>query len=275
MAIRRIRLFHRRWFQILVAGVLLFVAAEQALRITGNPNFFPTVILLGAFIIPVAFVAYIYERIPARDVPLSCILICFLGGGIVGLIAAGVLEFQTLQGLGILGMLGVGLIEEGSKLILPVVQYVRGKYRSEADGLLFGVAAGMGFAALETMGYGLVALIRSQGNVGTLEQVLLLRGLLSPVGHAAWTGLVCAVIWRERERRGRGLLSLAVVGTFILAVVLHALWNIVNSLGAPTATAWVIVIVGNIAIATVSLTLLIRRIREASVIWQTSDNRGE
>jgi RsiW-degrading membrane proteinase PrsW (M82 family) len=267
---RRIKLFHRRWFQILVAGVLLFVAAGQALRITSNPNFFPTVILLGAFVVPVAFVAYIYERVPAKDVSLPCILICFLGGGTVGLIAAGILEFQTLQGLGIFGMFGVGLIEEGSKLILPVVQYARGKYRSEADGLLFGVAAGMGFAALETMGYGLVALIKSQGSVGTLEQVLFLRGLLSPVGHAAWTGLVCAVIWRERERKGRGLLSLAFVGTFILAIVLHALWNIVNSLGAPTVTAWVIVIAGNVAIATVSLILLIRRIREASVIWQTS-----
>ena len=141
MTILKIRLFQRRWFQILVAGLLLFVGTEQTLRITGNPNFFHTVILLGAFIVPVAFVAYIYERVPARDVPLSCILICFLGGGTVGLITAGVLEFQTLQGLGILGMFGVGLIEEGSKLILPVVQYVRGKYRSEADGLLFGVAA--------------------------------------------------------------------------------------------------------------------------------------
>jgi len=270
VAITKIRLFHRRWFQILVAGLLLFVATGQTLRITSNPNFFPTVILLGAFIVPVAFVAYIYERVPARDVSLSCILICFLGGGMVGLIAAGILEFQALQGLGILGMFGVGLIEEGSKLIFPIVQYVRGKYRSEADGLLFGVAAGMGFAALETMGYGLVALIRSQGNVGTLEQVLLLRGLLSPVGHAAWTGLVCAVIWRERERKSHGLLSLTGVGTFILAVVLHALWNIVNSLSAPTAMAWFIVILGNIAIASVSLTLLIRRIREASVIWQTS-----
>ena len=185
MAILKIRLFRRRWFQILVAGLLLFVATEQTLRITGNPNFFPTVILLGAFIVPVAFVAYIYERVPARNVPLSCIPVCFFGGGTVGLITAGLLEFQTLQGLGILGLFGVGIIEEGSKLIFPIVQYVRGKYQSEADGLLFGVAAGMGFAALETMGYGLVALIKSQGSIGTLEQVLLLRGLLSPVGHAA------------------------------------------------------------------------------------------
>lgn len=160
-------------------------------------------------------------------------------------------------------LLMVGLVEEGAKLIFPMVQYVRWKYRTEADGLLFGVAAGMGFAALETMGYGLVALIQSQGNIGVLEQVLLIRGLLSPAGHAAWTGLVCAVIWRERERKGRGLLSIPVIGAFILAVVLHTLWDTVNSLGGPTATQFIIVILGNIAIAGISLTLLIRRMREA------------
>ena len=204
-----------------------------------------------------------YDRIPAKEISLSCILICFLGGGAVGLIAAGLVEFQTIQKMGIPMLLIVGLVEEGAKLIFPLVQYLRGKYRSEADGLLFGVASGMGFAALETMGYGLVVLIQSGGNVSALEQVLLIRGLLSPAGHAAWTGLICAVIWRERERKGRGLPSLSVIGAFVLAVVLHTLWDTVNSLGGPTATQFVIVIVGNLAIAGISLTLLMRRMREA------------
>ena len=128
---------------------------------------------------------------------------------------------------------------------------------------MFGIAAGMGFAALETMGYGLVALIQSQGSVGVLEQVLLIRGLLSPAGHAAWTGLVCAVVWREREQRGRGLLSFGVIGIFVLAVVLHALWDIINSFGGPAILQWLIVVVGNLAIAGISLMLLFRRIREA------------
>jgi len=62
------------------------------------------------------------------------------------------------------------------------------------------IAAGMGFAALETMGYGLVSFMQSRGDILILQQVLLIRGLLSPAGHAAWTGFVCAVLWRERER---------------------------------------------------------------------------
>ncbi len=259
----RIQFFRLRWFQILASGLMLFIATEEAFRITGNPNFFPTVILLGALLVPVSFVAYVYERVPAKEISLSCMLICFLGGGAVGSVAAGLLEFQTIQKMGIPMLLVVGLVEEGAKLIFPMAQYVRGKYRSEADGLLFGVAAGMGFAALETMGYGLVALIQSGGNVGALEQVLLIRGLLSPAGHAAWTGFICAVMWRERERKGRVLLSPSIVGAFILAVVLHTLWDAVNSLGGPTLIQFIIVILGNLAIAGVSLTLIIRRMREA------------
>jgi RsiW-degrading membrane proteinase PrsW (M82 family) len=168
----RVRFFGRKWVQIFGSGLLLFIATEEALRFTGNPNYFPTVILLGALLVPVSFVAYVYERVPAREISLSLILTCFLGGGAVGLIAAGLLEFETIRKMGVPTLLAVGLVEEGAKLIFPMVQYVRRQYLSEADGLLFGVAAGMGFAALETMGYGLVALIQSGGNVGVLEQVL-------------------------------------------------------------------------------------------------------
>lgn len=46
------------------------------------------------------------------------------------------------------------------------------------------------------MGYAFVVLIASKGNIGAVEQTLLLRGLLSPAGHMAWTGLVCAAIWQ-------------------------------------------------------------------------------
>ena len=60
----KLRFFHRRWFQIFGGGLILFIATEEAFRITQNPNFFPTVILLGALLVPVSFVAYVYERIP-------------------------------------------------------------------------------------------------------------------------------------------------------------------------------------------------------------------
>ncbi|MFC1894152.1 PrsW family intramembrane metalloprotease [Chloroflexota bacterium] len=259
----KLRFFNQRWFQILFGGIVLFIITEEAFRITANPNYFPTLILLGAFTVPVAFVTYFYEHVRDRDISLPLLTTCFLVGGVLGLIAAGILEYGTLRNLGVLGLFGVGLIEESVKLIFPIAMYIGWKYRHEADGLLFGVAAGMGFAALETMGYGLVSLIQSRGDVGTLQQVLLIRGLLSPAGHAAWTGFVCAIIWHEREKKGRGILSFATIGAFVLAVVLHALWDIINSIGGQTTNQFIIILIGNIVIAAISLFLIIRRFRKA------------
>jgi RsiW-degrading membrane proteinase PrsW (M82 family) len=257
----------RKWLWVGIGGILLFVAAEQALRFTGNPNFFPTVLLLGSFTIPVAFVTYIYERERRLDrhtsSPLMTAALCFLVGGAVGVVAAGVIEFETLKSLSVLGLLGVGTIEEAAKLIFPVGLFLWGRYRSEMDGILFGVAAGMGFASLETMGYGLVSFVNANGDINVLDQVLLIRGLISPVGHAAWTGLVTGVLWRERQRKNRGLFNWPTFGVFVVAVVLHTLWDLSNSLAGQTIATLVLALMGSLAVAAVSLTLLIRRLREA------------
>lgn len=263
----RVTFAKTRWVQVLVGGVVLFIATEQAFRLTGNPNYFPTVLLLGSFVMPVAFVTYMYGRESTLDThtesPLGSVILSFFVGGAVGVVIAGILEFQTLSGLTPASLFGVGLIEEAAKLILPIFLFLRGRFRSEMDGILFGVAAGMGFASLETMGYGLVVFVNSLGDINELEQVLLLRGILSPVGHAAWTGLVCGILWRERQRKGCGLLSLAAFGAFIAAVILHTLWNLSNSIEGQSTASVVYSSLGNVAVAVVSLTLLIRRLRES------------
>jgi RsiW-degrading membrane proteinase PrsW (M82 family) len=263
-AVKRNPLKHR-WFQILAGGVLFFILAEVALVTTNNPLFFPTVILLGAFTVPIAFVAYFYEYVRDRDISMPLLTSCFVYGGLIGVIAAGFLEYQTLRSLNTPSLFAVGLIEESAKLIFPVVMFVNWKNRHEADGLLFGVAAGMGFAALETMGYALVNLVRSGGSVGTLQQVLLIRGLLSPSGHAAWTGFVCAVLWRQRQIKGHWF-GLPVVGAFVLAIVLHASWDIVSSINVQTGAQLAEVSVLLLVLIAVSLTLLFWRFRRARAV---------
>ena len=177
---------------------------------------------------------------------------------------SGLLEYDLLRDLGIFVLLGVGLIEEGAKLLLPLVFYFIGRYRSEASGILLGIASAMGFAALETMGYGFVTLLASRGNLALLEEALLARGLASPAGHAAWTGLVCAVLWRERQRTGATVINARIVGAFATAVILHALWDTFNGLRGATFVDWASIELLSLAVAVVSLVLLVRRVREAS-----------
>jgi RsiW-degrading membrane proteinase PrsW (M82 family) len=123
----------------------------------------------------------------------------------------------------------------------------------------------MGFAALETMGYSFVSLLESKGNLVVLDGVLLARGLLSPAGHAAWTGLVCAVLWRERAKAGHTVFNWQVVKAFLTAVLLHALWDIFNSIGRATFIEFFILEVLSLLVAYTSIRLLNKRVREAQL----------
>jgi protease PrsW len=211
------------WLRTLIGGAAVYALVTVAAESTQNIHLLPAVLVLGALLVPVTFVVYLFERlfVPPEIVP--TLVMCFWAGGSVGIAAAGFLEYQTLRDLGTLPMLAVGVIEESVKLAVPLWLLFRGRFRDPAAGLLLGVASGMGFAALETMGYGLVALIQSHGQIGSAEDVLLIRGLLSPVGHAAWTGLVCAALWR------RPFSWPAVAGALAAAVALHALWDSTDS----------------------------------------------
>ena len=259
----RLQLLRRRWLQIFVSGLVLLFLVERTLVATGDPNYVPSAILLGAFLVPVTFTTYLYERLPDWEVPLPPLAICFVWGGVLGTVVAGTLEYDVMKSLGFLPKLGIGLIEEGAKLMVPLVFYFLGRYRSEAAGIVLGVATAMGFAALETMGYGFTSLLLSKGNLGVLDGVLLVRGLMSPAGHAAWTGLVCAVLWRERLKAGHATFNWRVAGAFATALILHALWDTFGGMRSATLVGFLGIHLASVLIALVSLTLLIRRVREA------------
>jgi RsiW-degrading membrane proteinase PrsW (M82 family) len=259
----RMKILRRHWLQIFASGLLLLYLVERTLISTGDPNYVPSALLLGAFLVPITFTTYLYERLPEWEVPLPPVAICFIWGGVLGTVLAGTLEYDVMRSLGFLPKLGIGVIEEGAKLILPLVFYFLGRYRSEAAGIVLGVATAMGFAALETMGYGFTSLLASHGNLGVLDEVLLFRGLMSPAGHAAWTGLVCAVLWRERLKAGHAIFNWRVGGAFATAVILHALWDTFAGMKSATFVGFLSIQLVSLLIALVSLTLLIRRVREA------------
>jgi RsiW-degrading membrane proteinase PrsW (M82 family) len=256
--------FYRRTSaRVLIGGTILFFLLVALVRGLGNPTDIPIVIIVGAFVVPVSFVGYIYEREPGRDMPAGIVALCFLWGGALGVTVAATLEYATLRSLGAAQMFGVGIIEESAKLIFPLGIYFHGRYCSQADGVIFGVASGMGFAALETIGYGFAA-AQSSNAIGNVETTLIVRGLLSPAGHGAWTGLVCAVLWREREKLGRRVVNLPVAAAFTAAVLFHAFWDIFNSQTGPTLIQGIGVELGSTAIALTSLALLFHMVNEAA-----------
>jgi RsiW-degrading membrane proteinase PrsW (M82 family) len=254
---------HEKIFELLRAEMVPDSGRRNYPLLYRAAGLVPTIIVLGALSIPAAFVAYFYDferkqdKITHSKSPFELMTICFIVGGIVGTLAAAFLEYKFIHNASVPGLFVVSLIEEAAKLVFPVVLYIFASYRSESDGLLFGVASGMGFASLETMGYSFTALLSSRGSIGVLEQTLLIRGLLSPLGHAAWTGIVCAALWYGRQKTGKAF-NFNVIWPFVLVVVLHALWDI-DSLSSSIAITYI----GYVLIGAVSLTLLVLRLRQS------------
>jgi RsiW-degrading membrane proteinase PrsW (M82 family) len=214
------------WLGVLLVGIVLYLLVLVTMVETQNPNFVPSMILIGATIAPATFVTFAQGRSGRWQVPGRTIAVVAFFGGVIGVVAAGWLEYDALRALGTLPKLGIGLIEESAKLIAPLLLLLvtRGRRREPADGLVIGVASGMGFAALETMGYAFNALLASKGNIGAVEQTLFVRGLTAPAAHLAWTGLTAGALFAlAAAPTGRRMTAFA--ATFAGAVVLHALWD--------------------------------------------------
>jgi protease PrsW len=219
------------WVVVLIGGVLLFEIVRRVLIETQNPNLLPSLILLGAAVAPATFVTFVLGRRLRYDISAGAIAAVAFLSGVIGVVTAGLLEYRTLRDLGVLPMVAVGLIEETAKLIVPaILLIVLRRNRLPADGLLVGVAAGAGFAALETMGYAFVTLISSRGSVAEVDDVLLLRGLLSPAAHMAWTGLTATALWYAADRAWKSGPVLRFVAVFAIAVALHATWDSVGTI---------------------------------------------
>ncbi len=214
------------WIVVLAGGLALNVAVLVTVIATENPNFVPALILLGSAFVPATFLAFAAGRTAGWQVSgglLGCIA---LVGGVVGIVFAGWFEYDEMRRMPWLGVAGVGLIEEAAKLVVPVAVLFAARRRrgGPADGLMIGMACGLGFAVLETMGYAFVTLIQSQGSIGAVEQILLVRGVLSPAGHTAWAGLTCAALWTFVLRPGLRTAA-AFAATFAGVVIVHAAWD--------------------------------------------------
>lgn len=106
----------RAWQRIFLIGLALWIATVVVTFLTGNPNLIPTMVLTGSFLVPVTFVAWAFERRNTGEVTATLVFNTFLTGGVLGVLGASVLETYLLHPSALL-FLGVGLIEEGVKLV--------------------------------------------------------------------------------------------------------------------------------------------------------------
>jgi protease PrsW len=265
----------RGWVRVLLIGSGLFIVTTIVMLLTGNLNLYPTVILIGNFLVPVVFVAFLYDHQQFSSLSLDTVATSFCIGGILGVLGASILESLVLpvasnptQGLSLGGAFAVGLIEEGCKIAVVAFLARKMDHTSQMDGLLLGGAVGMGFAALESTGYAFTTLILSHGSVSASLAETLTRGLLAPFGHGIWTGILGAVLFRESAPH-RFRITGTLILTYLFVSVLHGLWDglpvtvyVIAPPGIPiSVTTLGIGLIGIVTFATLYQRALIREMR--------------
>jgi protease PrsW len=213
------------WVRIFVGGLTLWSAAVLVTFATRNVNLIPTIILLGSFLVPVAFVSYAFGRAD-QVVTAQRIFTAFIYGGVLGVLGASVLEAALLRRPSGPAYLGVGLIEEAVKLAALWLLARRLPRYTMRDGIVLGAAVGFGFAAFESAGYAFNAVFTSSGlSLLNLVETEVLRGILTPVGHGLWTAVLGGALFAAAARHGRPRLAGAVLGWYLLVALLHGLWD--------------------------------------------------
>jgi RsiW-degrading membrane proteinase PrsW (M82 family) len=251
------------WWRALLTGLLLYVLGILVLIVSSNPNLFPTVVMLGSFLVPGTYVVFFYNRLHLSHLTLPATAMSFFYGGVLGVFASALLEPLLIRQLDVRTALVVGLIEEFAKILGVLVIARHRRHDSELAGLVLAAAAGMGFAALECRGYAFSALLRSGGSLSPTVLVTLLRGLLSPVGHGTWTAILASVLFRE-SAAGRFHINRKVMGAYLTVAILHGLWDGLPGAIAALFSSGVDVIIGQALVGAVGLFLLGKGWREAS-----------
>ncbi|MEV4257673.1 PrsW family glutamic-type intramembrane protease [Spirillospora sp. NPDC049652] len=223
------------WLRVLGSGLVLWGASVLVTALTANSNLVPTIVLLGSFVVPVAFVVWAYEHGTSGEITVPYLFRAFVVGGVLGLLGASVLETYLLHPSPWM-YVGVGLIEEAVKLAALMYVAFPLRERRTRDGLVLGGTVGFGFAAFESAGYAFNALFTVHGlSLWALVETEILRGVLTPVGHGLWTAILGGVLFAAARGRHRFHIGGTVVLAWLGVSLLHALWDSMHGIAIAVA----------------------------------------
>ncbi len=186
-------------------------------------------ILVAAFLVPVLYLVYLYEAQVYRDEPATVLGFTIGGGFVVGLILTVITvhlvnPVSTFAGLaanlGTLFLIGFGIpiLQEVVKPLPALLLRSREPFTETIDGLVFGVAAGLGFSVAETLIRFSDVIVSTPVHTdpGSWSYPLLTLAVFQPLLQGTTTGIIVAAIWRHArgrfERREWGGVLVALLG---------------------------------------------------------------
>ncbi len=224
-------------------------------------------ILVAIFLVPVLYLIYLYEAQVYRDEPAIVIGFTIGGGAVIGLIVTlieralynpfpGVGNPLHNAGMDVAALLFLGLlvpvVQEVLKPLPAVFMTNRSEFPETVDGLVFGVAAGLGFSVAESLVAFSSALTSLPAHMtpGSWIFDLTTLAVFQPLLQGSATGMIVAAIWRFRL----GKLAGREIGGIVMAVIAHVAFSLGTLLLKDSAVSpllvliWQAVVVGALLI---------------------------
>ncbi|MEU6786307.1 PrsW family intramembrane metalloprotease [Nonomuraea angiospora] len=251
----------------LVVSSALALIVLAVMLLSGGPVGFGLSALLGVAPLPVLLAAVLsLDRLEPE--PKLNLAFAFAWGAGVAIVLGIGLSFVG-EALFTRAGFGAAVVDDvGTVLLAPVIEEaLKGsalllllRRRREIDGLTDGIVyasmAGLGFAAVENVGYYLLAY--NEDGAGGALQLFVIRGLIDPLGHPIYTSMIGLGVAYALTRRTAARFAAIPLG-YLGAVFLHGLWNGSATTGS---LAWVVaaylVIMGAL-ILLITVTVIERR----------------
>ncbi len=187
------------WFWFICCGVLM-------VHVEGLIVFF-------AYTPSLALLWYFYHKDKLEPEPKRFVAFTFVFGASSSALVTLVVErflLSFLPSTAFVVALVASVVEEPAKALALRLPFSRDQMDGIMDGVVYGGAAGLGFAATENLLYGL----------GFGPSVTIARGFLTPVAHAAWSIVIGVGFGLKSEGKIDSLFNY-----YLLAIVLHFAWN--------------------------------------------------
>jgi RsiW-degrading membrane proteinase PrsW (M82 family) len=232
-------------------------------------------VLLAALPLGIVIPTFLWlDRFEAE--PARYLVVAFLWGALVAALIAGIfntganIAFQSAIGNPDEAMLATAifsapLVEEASKglLVLLVWWFRRREFDGVTDGMVYAGIVAAGFAFTENIQYHVLA--KQHGGGQALTGTFIARCLFTPFAHPMFTVMTGIGIGIAASTRSRVLKVLAPVGGYLLAAMLHALWNLGAVTGGQGMLATYLVVEVPIFVGFLVLVVWVRR-REGRLI---------
>jgi RsiW-degrading membrane proteinase PrsW (M82 family) len=177
----------------------------------------PPRLLLGAFLWGAGLAALVAVVINSSAVIAAELLIGRGQGDVIGSVISAPLVEEFVKGAFVVGLLLVR----------------RREFDGIVDGVVYAGITAAGFAFTENIIYfGRAFTEAGEGTpAAAVLATFILRGVLSPFAHPLFTAMTGIGVGIAAGSRSRAVGAVAIVAGYVLAVILHALWNSSTQLG--------------------------------------------